>query len=114
VHFLTDQGKSALDVAGGGTEGIGVDDQGGTQHNERRPVFRRADGLFEGEPAHRLNRHVHRFDDLAELIQWARCRFSAPCIAASLVIADVVDDVVAAQVFEESGGGNLVFAGPSP
>lgn len=68
------------------------------------------DGLFEAESADGLNGDGDRVDDLAELIEWAGHALTSGGDAAAFIIADVMDDVVAAKVFEEFSTDDHVLA----
>lgn len=59
------------------------------------------DGLFEGESPNGLHWDGDGFDNFAELIERVGHALTGGGDAASFVVADVVDDVVAAEIFEE-------------
>jgi len=110
VDFLADEAQGGFEVARGGLEGVGVDRERSPEHDERGAVFRTAHGLFEREPADGLDGDVDRLDDLAELVQRAGHAEPAGGDAAAFVVADVVDDEIAAKVLAELGAGDHVGA----
>ena len=104
-----DEAEGGFEVAGGGFEGVGVDGEGGAEDDEGGAVGGALDGLFEGEAADGLDGDVDGADDVAELVEGAGHAVAGGGEAAAFVVADVVDDVVAAEVFEEPGAGDHVF-----
>ncbi len=89
---------------------IGVDGQGRAEHDQRRAIARAGDGLLQRQSAHRLHGDGDGLHDLAQLIQRAGHAPSGGCDAAALVVADVVDDVIAAEILQPLGPGDHVRA----
>ena len=100
VDAVADQPQRAFEVAAGGLERVGVDRQRRAEHDQRRAVLGRADRLLERQPADGLHGDAHRLHHFAELVERAGHALAAGGDAAALVVADVVDDEVAAEVFE--------------
>ena len=106
-----DFAEDGFDIAAGGAEGVAIDGEGGTDDDEGSAVERALDGLFEGEPADGLDGDGDGGNDLAELVEGAGHAVACGGDAAAFVVADVVDDEVAAEVLEFAGSGDHVWAG---
>ncbi len=105
-----DEPERSLQVAIGCFEGVGIDRERGAEDNQRRAQGRAADGLLQREPTHRLHRHPHGSNDLAQLVEWTGHRPARRGNAPPLVVADVMNDIVAAEILQLPGTGHHVGA----
>ena len=110
MDCLADHSERSFQVTIGGLEGVGIDRQRGAEHDQRGTVSRTGDCLFEREPAHRLHRHLHGSDHLAQLVERAGHPVAGRSDAAAFVVADVMDHVVAAEILQPLGPGDHVGA----
>ena len=67
--------------------------------------------MFQAETADRLNGYGHGIDNRFQFIEWIGHAFAASGDAATFVVANVMDDVVAAEVGEAFGAIDHVLAG---
>src|SRR5271170_2146477 len=74
--------------------------EGSAQNHQARSEFGSADRLFNRKPANRLDRHLHRRNNLTQLIERTRIRLSHRRQAAAFVVPDMVNDEVAAKILE--------------
>jgi hypothetical protein len=103
MHRITNQPQRRLKIAIGGFERIRIDRQRRTKNHQRCAEPRTCNRLLEAEPSNSLHRHFHRFHDFAELIQRAGHAMSGGSNAATLVVPDMVDNVIAAEIFQKFG-----------
>jgi len=100
VDLVADETQGCFEIAGGGAEGVGVDGKRGADDDKRRAVAGRIDGLFDGQAADGLDRNGDGLDDFAEAIERAGDRLTALAAESADIVADVVDDEIAAEIFE--------------
>lgn len=105
-----DEAEGSFQVAIRGLKGVSVDRERRSEYDERGSVLRALDGLFESKAADGLYGDFDGVDDFPELIQGAGHAMAGGGDSATLIIANVVDDVVAAEVFEPFGTGDHVLA----
>ena len=110
MDLLADEAQGGLEVARGGLEGVGIDRERSAEDDERGAVFRATYRLFEGEATDGLDGYVDCLNDFAELVHRAGHAETAGGDTAAFIVADMVDDEIAAQVFAELGAGDHVGA----
>lgn len=110
VDGLTDKAERGFQVAIRGLKGVSVDRERRSEDDERGAVLGALDGLLQGEAADGLYGDFDGVDDLAELVEGAGHAMAGGGDSAAFVVANVVDDVVAAKVFEPFGTGDHVLA----
>src|SRR5690606_22518125 len=71
-------------------------------------IFRTPDGLFEGKSPYRLHRDLHGLHYLAKLVERTRHALAACGDTAAFVVADVMDDKIAAEILEHPRSFNHV------
>jgi hypothetical protein len=103
VDSIADQAERALEIAPGGAERIRVDRERGADYDQRRAIFRGADGLLKRQASDRLHGNAHGGDHFAELIQRARHPPAGGRNPTALVVANVMNDEVAAEVLDLPG-----------
>src|SRR5690606_23974849 len=110
VDLVANQLQRLFKVPARRAERIGVDGQGCTQNNERGTVLRAANRLFERQTTNRLHRNADGGDHLAQLIQRAGHTLSLRGDSASLVVSDVVNDIITPEILQPFGGSHHVGA----
>lgn len=106
-----DFAEGGFDGSVGGAEGIAVDREGSADDDERGTVLRALHRLFQREATDCLDGDGDGGDHFAELVERAGHAVSGRGDATAFVVSDVMDDEVAAEVFEFAGGGHHVRAG---
>ncbi len=101
MNCFADHTEGAFEITIGGFEGVGINREWRTQDNEWCSVLGALDGLFEAESADCLNGDFHGIRHFAELIERAGHPVPGGGDAAALIVADVVDHIVTAEVFEK-------------
>src|SRR6266700_3010907 len=109
MDAIADQPQHRFEISRGCLEGFGIDGERCAENHERRSIFRGADGLFDGEAPHSLDRNANRVDDFAQLIERAWYRFACCRQAPALIVPDVMNDEVATEILEPPGGCEFVF-----
>jgi hypothetical protein len=100
MHCLANHAQGRFEVSVGSFESIGINRQRGSEDNEGRSIPGTGNRLLEAQSAYCLNRHAYGIDHLAELIERTRHAVSRCCNSSSLIIADMMDDVAASQIFK--------------
>jgi hypothetical protein len=103
VDSIADQAERALEIAPGGAERIRVDREWGADHDQWRAIFRSAYGLLKRQATDRLHGNAHCGDHFTELVQRARHPTPSGGNSTALVVANVMDDEVAAEVLDLPG-----------
>lgn len=106
-----DFAEGRFDGSVGGAEGIAVDGEGGSDHDERGTVLWALHGLFEREATDCLDGDGDCGDHFAELVERAGHAVAGCGDAAAFVVSGVMDDEVAAEVFQFAGSRHHVRAG---
>src|SRR4051794_26353862 len=104
--------QNGLDVCSGRCEGIGVDDQWGSQHHEWCPMQRHSNRLFHTQAADRLHWNIDGCDDGGQFVQraWhAIAQCSLYFRIAPFIIADMMNDIVDAEIPHHPARGRLVL-----
>ena len=83
--------------------------EGSAENNQARSEFGSADRLFGRKTANRLDGHLHRRDDFSQLIERTGIWVTHCGKAAAFIVADMVNDEIAAKILQPFCGCDPVF-----
>ncbi len=104
MYFFTDHSQSAFQIAFSRPKAVGVDGQWSTQDHQRRAILWCSHRLLDRQTANGLDGNSHSLHDLAQLIQRTGTRAAACDNPPTLIVPDVMDDKVAAEILKPLRG----------
>lgn len=103
MDFFADKAEGIFQVAAGCLECVGVDGQRCAEDDKGGTIGRAGDGLLKGKSTYRLDWDFHSADDFPQLVQRARHPLTPGGDSPAFVVTDVMDNEVAAKLFELAG-----------
>jgi hypothetical protein len=103
MHGFANHAQRRLQIAVRRFEGVSINGEGRAENDERGTVFGALDGLFQTEATDGLDWDFDGIAYFTELIQRARHALASGGNAATLIVTNVVNHIVAAEVFQPLG-----------
>ena len=99
VDSRADFAEHASEISRGRLKGIGINRERCSENNKRSAILWRSDSLCDGQATDSLNGNLDRCNNVAQLIERAGARLSRGNESAALIVSNVMDHKVAAEIF---------------